>query len=362
MITHSQYVMPGEHHAQDEVWMAWPHRPDNWRDNGKPVQAVFVELAIAIAQFTPVTVIVSDELYRQARKQLPNDIEVLKIASNDCWMRDIGATYVINNNGQRRGISWQFNAWGGTLDGLYDDWTLDNAVAKQMTEVTGDSCDEVDLILEGGSIHCDGDGTLYTTEECLLHPSRNPQLSKSDIERQLKEILGVEKIIWLTHGLFNDETNGHIDNILHVVKPGEVLLTVCDDPTDPQYAISQQALSLLQQSTDAKGRKIKVHALPMPGPLYLSEQEAEGIIPSSGMVRQAGERLAASYANFLISNGGIIFPLLDEKHDAKAQSVLQAAFPNHQLVGLNCREILLGGGNIHCMTQHVPSSANDSPS
>lgn len=348
------FRMPAEHEPQEQVWMAWPTREDNWREKGQYAQQEFIDVASAIAQFTPVTFIVGANHFQSARMTLPGSIRLIEIPSDDCWMRDIGATYVVNDKGERRANSWEFNAWGGKLDGLYDSWEQDNAVAQSMAEVTQDLVYQAPLILEGGSIHVDGEGTLFTTEECLLHPSRNPHLSKEDIEALLISYLNVDKVIWLKNGLFNDETNGHIDNILHVIRPGVVAITVCDDPSDPQYAISQDALKVLKETTDAKGRTLNIIQLPLPGPLFVSEEEAKNLTESAYMNRQAGERLAASYANFLICNQGVVFPLLDEKTDQKAQQILQAAFPDHQVIGVPARNILLGGGNIHCITQQVP--------
>ena len=296
-----KYRMPGEYEPQQAIWMGWPHRSDNWRDNGKMAQQAFVDVATTIAETTAVTMIVSAQHYDQARATLPDHVRVVEMSYNDCWLRDIGAIYVVNDKQQRKAIDWQFNAWGGLVDGLYAPWDSDDKVAKKMAEINNDSCQRTSMILEGGAIHVDGEGTLFTTEECLLHESRNPNLSKAQIEQQLKTHLGVEKIIWLKQGLYNDETNGHVDNLMHVVKPGEVLLTYCDDPADPQYAISQHAYQTLSETRDAKGRKITVHKLPMPGPLYITKEEAQGIEATDGMSRKEGERLAASYANFLIN-------------------------------------------------------------
>jgi agmatine deiminase len=348
------FRMPAEHEEQEQVWMAWPSREDNWREKGKHAHTEFVAVATAISQATDVTFIADAQHYEQARLALPSPIRILEIHSDDCWMRDIGATYVVNDKGERRANSWQFNAWGGDLDGLYDSWEQDNAVAEKMSAVTGDMVYKAPFILEGGSIHVDGEGTLFTTEECLLHPSRNPELSKEDIEDFLKVYLNVIKIIWLKQGLYNDETNGHIDNIMHVIRPGVVALTYCDDPSDPQYAISQDAFNVLSKTSDAKGRILEVIKLPMPGPLFVSEEEAKNLAESPYMNRRVGERLAASYANFLISNNRVVFPLLDKRTDDQAKHILQMAFPNHNVVGVATRNILLGGGNIHCITQQVP--------
>lgn len=353
------FRMPGEHESQEQVWMAWPVRPDNWRNQGLPAQKAFVAVASTIAKTTPVTVLAAPIDEQQARQAMPDHIRVLPIPSDDIWMRDIGATYVVSNESAdqraRRAINWQFNAWGGELDGLYDDWSQDNAVASKMAEATGDKIYNAPFILEGGAIHVDGEGTLFTTEECLLHPSRNPNLTKTQIEQLLKNYLNVDTIIWLKQGLFNDETNGHIDNIMHVVRPGVVALTYCENPSDPQYAISQAAYKQLSETTDAKGRKLQIIKLPMPGPLFISPEEAETIENNGRMQRQAGERLAASYANFLISNNQVIFPLLDEATDEEAYKRFIEAFPNHEVTGIPARDILLGGGNIHCITQQVPA-------
>lgn len=348
------FRMPGEQEAHEGIWMAWPERTDNWRFGAKPAQHAFVEVAKAIAKKTKVTMVVTADQYDNARGRLPEHIQLIEMTTDDSWMRDIGPSYVVNDKGVRRGIDWEFNAWGGLVDGLYSPWDKDDAVAKKVCEILEDDSYRAPIVLEGGSIHVDGEGTLYTTEECLLHPSRNPDLSKVDIEQVLKDHLSIEKVIWLPLGLYNDETNGHVDNIMHVVAPGEVALTWCDDPADPQYAISRQALDALETETDAKGRQIKVHKLPLPGPLYFTEEEANGIDMCDGMAREPGERLAASYANYLISNKHIIYPLLDDKTDSIARDKLAEIYPDYELTGVAAREILLGGGNIHCITQQIP--------
>ncbi len=349
------FRMPGEHEKHDEIWMAWPERTDNWRLGGKPAQTAFVEVAKAIAEVTPVTMAVSATQYDNARNMLPENIRVVEMSTNDSWMRDIGPSYVVNDKGERRGVDWEFNAWGGLVDGLYFPWDRDDQVASKICDMLGDKSYRAPIVLEGGSIHVDGEGTLYTTEECLLHPSRNPDLSKEEIEEVLKEHLSLEKVIWIPQGLYNDETNGHVDNLIHVVRPGEVILSWCDDENDPQYEISQKAFEVLSNATDAKGRKLKVHKMHVPGPLYIKEEEAGGIDACEGMERNAGERLAGSYANFLITNNRIILPLLDPKRDEDAIALMRDVFPGYEVVGVDAREILLGGGNVHCITQQVPA-------
>lgn len=348
------FRMPGEHEPHSEVWIAWPERTDNWRNGAKPAQQVFVEVAKQISKTTPVTMLVSAEQYDNAVSRLPNNIRVIEMSTNDSWMRDIGATYVVNDSGERRGVDWSFNAWGGFIDGLYSPWDRDDQVAQKMCELTADSRYKAPIILEGGSIHVDGEGTLYTTEECLLHESRNPDLTKEELSEVLCKHLNVEKILWLPKGLYNDETNGHVDNIIHVVKPGEIVLTWCDDENDPQYQISREVYDYLSNQTDAKGRKIVIHKLPMPGPLYMEKDEAAGIDIAEGMEREAGERLAASYANYLVTNNQIVLPLLDSRYDDEVKAILETLYPNYEVNGVQAREILLGGGNIHCITQQVP--------
>lgn len=216
------------------------------------------------------------------------------------------------------------------------------------------------MILEGGSIHVDGEGTCLTTEECLLNKNRNPHLTKAEIEDELKAYLGVKKVIWLPHGLFgDDDTNGHIDNMCCFVKPGVVLLSWTDDVSDPQYERSLEAVSVLSNATDAKGRKLEIIKLHVPGPLYMTDEEASGLIQDGeAKPRPPGTRLAASYLNFYIANGGIITPQFgDQKWDDEAVRVLSLAFPDYEVVRVDgAREIALGGGNIHCITQQQPAA------
>ncbi|MGH1372574.1 MAG: agmatine deiminase [Cellvibrionaceae bacterium] len=350
------FSMPAENTKQQQVLMAWPERADNWRLNARPAQAQFAAIATAIAEVTPVTMFASPQQAALAREQLPSHITVIEMATDDCWMRDIGPSYVQNHAGEIRGVDWPFNAWGGELDGLYAPWDSDDKAAQTILSLRGEDRYRAPLILEGGAIHIDGDGTLYTTEECLLHPSRNPHLDRQDIEQHLRNYLNVEKVIWLKRGLFNDETNGHVDNLMHLVKPGEVLLSWCDDAQDPMFAICRENLAILDAATDAQGRAIVVHKMPIPGPLYMSEEEASGIAPSNGMSRESGERLGGSYVNFLITNGRVVFPLLDPNNDHNAQQILERCFPDYDIVGVPAREVLLGGGNIHCITQQVPAT------
>lgn len=349
------FRMPGEFEPHRGTYMIWPERTDNWRLGAKPAQATFVKVAEAISRFEPLTMCVSAGQYANARHLLPEQVTVVEMSNNDSWMRDCGPTFVTDGK-TLRGVDWEFNAWGGLVDGLYFPWDMDDQVAKKVCELEhADSYRTEGFVLEGGSIHVDGEGTLVVTEECLLSEGRNPHLSRQEIENTLKEYLNLEKVIWLPRGIYLDETNGHVDNIFNFVKPGEVLLAWTDDENDPQYEICQECMAVLEKETDAKGRKLKVHKLMLPQNILITEEESGGVDAVDGTLpRNTGDRLAASYINFYTVNGGIIYPTFNDPNDEKARDTLQAAFPDREIVGIYAREILLGGGNIHCITQQVP--------
>ncbi len=417
--------MPAEFEPQDGCLMIWPERPGSWKD-GTEAENAFTAVAGAIAKSETVYMMVSPgklehassvlldrglKVRKVANESKKSEIVLIEYTANDSWARDTGPTFVINGK-ERRGVDWGFNAWGGDYDGLYTDYDRDALVAEKLCEVLGDKrIDMKDFILEGGSIHVDGEGTLITTEECLLSPGRNPKLSKEEIENRLKETLGVRKIIWLPTGVYNDETNGHVDNFCCFSAPGEVLLAWTDDRNDPNYESCQNAFKILMNEKDAKGRSFKIRKLPFPvEPVILTEEDLEGYIFEEGEdTREVGERLAASYVNFFISNGAVIYPCFGSKtvtagqSTGKAQStesgilkginwaagqltgkdqstesntsednteggiskgntksdslvgkILAEAFPGREIIGIDARVILLGGGNIHCITQQIP--------
>ncbi|WP_343347241.1 agmatine deiminase [Terrisporobacter petrolearius] len=351
------YRMPGEFEPHDGCWIIWPERPDNWRLGGKVAQKVFVEVATAISEFEPVTVCVSNEQYDNASNMLPSNIRIVEMSNDDSWVRDCGPTFVTNGS-KVRGVDWRFNAWGGLVDGLYFPWNKDDHVAKKICQIEKKEAYSLeDFVLEGGSIHVDGQGTLIVTEECLLSEGRNSHLTKEEIENTLKEYLNLEKIIWIPRGIYNDETNGHVDNILHYVAPGKVVLAWTEDKEDPQYEICKDAYEILSKETDAKGRKLEVVKLMLPSNILITKEESEGVDGVDGTLpRNEGDRLAASYANFYIANGGVVFPTFNDPNDNLAKETLQKCFPDRKVVGIYAREILLGGGNIHCITQQQPKA------
>jgi agmatine deiminase len=349
------FRMPAEWEPHAGAWMLWPERPDNWREQARPAQRAYAAVAAAIARSEPVTMCVCAGQFAAARAMLPAGVRVVEISSNDAWMRDVGPTFLVDRKRRVRGVDWMFNAWGGKAGGAYLDWELDDQVAAKVLEIESTVRYRAPFILEGGAIHVDGQGTLLTTEECLLNPNRNPTLRRAQIESLLERYLGVREIIWLGRGVFNDETDGHVDNLCCFVRPGEVVLTWCDDPDDPQYDISRAAFEVLVKAKDARGRGLKIHKILQPGPLYMSEAEAAGIERSADCKhRPAGERLAASYVNFYIANRHIVMPLLDPRTDRAAKATLARLFPRRKVIGVPSREILLGGGNIHCITQQQP--------
>ncbi|HET7120015.1 MAG TPA: agmatine deiminase [Solirubrobacterales bacterium] len=350
------YRMPGEFEPHDGCWMAWPERSDNWRWGAKPAQRAYAAVAAAIAAAEPVTMAVSDAQFEHARSLLPDSVRVVELSSDDAWIRDMGPSFVVDGRGGRRGVDWRFNAWGGLEGGLYFPWDRDERVAAKVLEIEGADRYRAPIVLEGGSIHVDGEGTVLTTEECLLNPNRNPDRSREEIERVLRDYLGAEKVLWLGQGVFDDETDGHVDNIACFARPGVVLLTWSEDDGDPQSEISRDARKRLEAETDARGRSLEVITLPSPGPLTVTESEAEGVDAIAGTLpRRAGDRLAASYVNFYLANSRVVYPLLDERHDDEAAEILRGVLPEREVVGVPAREILLGGGNIHCITQQVPA-------
>src|SRR6185437_8629895 len=351
------YWMPAEFEPHDATWLLWPERTDNWRDGARPAQEAVLKIVEAIRHFETVRLGVYSNHLRAVEKIVPAGVEVSPLDYDDIWVRDTGPTFVVSDQPQTlRSVQWRFNAWGG----LYQPFTRDLQLPR---DVAGDSFSKemrdryaAPIVLEGGAIHVDGQGTVMLTEECVLNANRNPGMTREQVEAVLREYLGVHQFIWLGKGVFNDETSGHIDNLACFAGPGRVCLTWTDDENDPQYAISRDAWERLNDSRDAQGRRLEIFKVPMPGPLHMTAEEAAGLVPSESMKRRyGGDRLAASYVNFYLANGGLIMPLLDPRTDEQAAAVLRRACPGRLIVGVPAREILLGGGGIHCITQQIPS-------
>lgn len=358
------FYMPAEFAPHKGCVMIWPVRPGSWTYGAKEAQKAFAQIARSIAESEKVWMLADSEHIVQVEQEFSQDadIEAVCIETDDAWARDVGPTCVVNKDGDVRGVDWSFNAWGGMYDGLYASWKKDDQAAGSICEHLGlDVYDAKHFVLEGGSIHSDGEGTVLVTAACLLSPGRNPELSQEQIEIQLKEYLGAEKIVWLPRGIYQDETNEHVDNVCAFVRPAEVVLAWTDDENDPQWELSNACLEVLEKETDAKGRKFTVHKMYIPKhPVCITEEECKGFTFEEGEdMREPGERLAASYVNFYISNGGVIVPQFDDEMDEKAVKFLEELFPDRKVYKIPARAIIVGGGNIHCITQQIPKGGQE---
>ncbi|MFA9556300.1 agmatine deiminase family protein [Evansella sp. AB-rgal1] len=331
--------MPPEWAEHERTFISWPVKDSMvYPEDHKTVSEGYVELVKAIAEFEPVTVIVNEE-EKEAVENLFSDqsnIEFLSIPHNDAWFRDNGPTFITNNDGEIAGVNWIFNAWGGK----YSPWDLDDQVAPKVLEHHNIKRFDAPLVMEGGSIHVDGEGTLITTEECLLNPNRNPELTREQIEQYVKEYVNIEKIIWLNRGLSGDETDGHVDNIACFAEPGKIIMQVCDDPEDENYEITKENLEILMNETDAKGRSLEVIKIQQPPNTMFQES-----------------RLTLSYLNFYFVNGGIILPVFGgqaEETDRLAIEKLREVFPERRIRTIDGMAIIKEGGNVHCTTQQMP--------
>lgn len=367
----SGFLMPGEFEPHEGCIMIWPERPGSWRNGAREARRAFRDVIAAIAESEHVYVAVSEASMPSAKEllcgkeQWQKNVTLFMAETDDAWARDVAPTFVRKEDGKNPpqicAVNWEFNAWGGTVDGLYASWEKDNAFAGFFADSFGyELIDAAPFVLEGGSVHSDGEGTVLVTEACLLSAGRNPQLSRAEIEERLRHYLGAQKVLWLPRGIYMDETNEHVDNVCAFLKPGEVVLAWTDDTSDPQYALSKQCLDYLEGVRDAKGRSITVHKLPIPThPVCLLEAEVEGYAFEEGEdEREIGERLAASYVNFYFSNEAVVMPVFggeNEESDMRAVALMQQWNPGRKVIPVYARDILTGGGNIHCITQQIPA-------
>ncbi|MBE4704189.1 agmatine deiminase [Spiroplasma platyhelix] len=353
-----EFYAPIESTKHVGTWMLWPHMKDNWYNNRKPARKVFAKIANTIAKYEPVKMIVNQEDYLEARAMLCAKVELIQLKYHDSWARDMAPIYLKNKNDEVRAVNFHFNTWGMQNRKSLEEWnktwdyTIDDQVSIDMSKNSNVDYYQAPFVLEGGSIHTDGDGTLYTTEQCLLNEERNPELNKDQIENYLKEYLNVEKVIWIPHGTYHDETKGHVDNLIHIVEPGHILLNWTDDENDPQYEISIEAYNFLTNTTDAKGRKIKITRLHQPTPVTIKKEEENQDASVRFPTRVEGFRMPATYVNFYIINQAILLPIYnDEKWDQNAIDILKECYGNRKIIPIYTRPLLLGGGNLHCITQ-----------
>jgi len=337
-----QFSMPAEWTNHERTFISWPIQSSMvYPEMYAEVCAAYAEIITAMAEFEPVTVVVNgvDEVAVNAQVGTNHNytVDCLVIEHNDAWLRDNGPTFVTATDGKLAGVNWGFNAWGGK----YTPWDLDDAVAPQIIKHVGATQFDAPLVMEGGSIHVDGEGTLLTTEECLLNVNRNPDLSREQIFELLKQYVNIDEVIWLKNGLSGDETDGHVDNIACFAAPGKVIMQVCYDPSDDNYEITQENLQILRDAVDAKGRKLEIIEIEQPPAVYFEDS-----------------RLTLSYLNFYFVNGGIILPVFGgtaEETDRKAMEVLSSLYPDRRIRTVNGMGVIGEGGNVHCTTQQLPS-------
>jgi len=340
----TRYFMPPEWAPQQAVWFSWPHNPDTWPDQMAGAEAALATAVAALSQHEGVHINVLDDAHADhVRALLPAGTRLAavsfeQIPTNDAWCRDHGAIFVFDPAGRLTALDFGFNAWGGK----YPPFHLDDAVPPQMADRLGLPVVKVEQILEGGSVDVNGAGAVLTTTQCLLHPNRNPGRrsgrSRGEIETLLYEYLGAEQVLWLADGIVGDDTDGHVDDITRFVSEHKVITALEPDPADPNHRPLQENRELLETFRLADGRSLEVVELPMPEPV----------------IGGAGERLPASYANFLIANDLVLVPVFGSDHDGDALDVIRGCFPDREVVGIDCRDVVVGLGTLHCLSQQVP--------
>ena len=336
--------MPAEWERHRGTWLSWPHKEASWPGKFEPVPGIFAEMVRHLAPREEVHINVADaDFEARVRAVLAGhgvsaaNVYFHHIPTNDAWCRDHGPIFVQRERGGRIEeaiIDWGFNAWGDK----YPPYDLDDVVPTRIGAELGLEVFHPGIIMEGGSLDVNGRGTLLTTESCLLNPNRNPHLSRADIERYLCDFLGVSTVLWLGDGILGDDTDGHVDDITRFTDPHTVVTVLEDDPAEANYEPLRENLARLREMRDQDGCPFRIETLPMPAPL---EHE--------------GQRLPASYANFYIANGLVLLPLYDRKQDGAAAATLQRLFPHHQVVGVDCTDLVWGLGAFHCVSQQWPA-------
>ncbi|MBM3213861.1 agmatine deiminase family protein [Candidatus Poribacteria bacterium] len=336
----ARYRMPAEWEPHAATWLAWPHNPETWYLGVERAERAFVEMIRALVTGEIVCVLVNDEAMElRARTCLQQAdvptarVRLHRIPTNDAWIRDYGPNFVATQDGIALN-DWGFNMWGGK----YPPWDLDDAVPAQVAALLDMPRVEPGLILEGGSIDVNGTGTLLTTESCLLNPTRNPGMSVNEIENVLRRHLGVTNVLWLGEGIVGDDTDGHVDDITRFVGSRAVVTAVEDDPSDENHEPLADNLCRLQELRAEDGMPLEVVPLPMPEPV-----EVEGV------------RLPASYLNFYIGNECVLLPVFGGERDALARSACASLFPTRRIVPIMARDLVLGLGACHCLTQQQPA-------
>jgi agmatine deiminase len=332
------YAMPAEWAAHKRTWMCWPCRVEAW---GGPegllrAQQAFARVARAISTFEPVVMIARPQDVPEARLACAGKVEMFEAPLDDSWARDMGPTFVTGADGARAGVAWQFNAWGNK----YHPYTNDAALGGTILARAGVPIYTAPLVCEGGAIHSDGEGTLITTEQCLLNENRNANLTRQQIEERLALFTGARRIVWLGEGFSDDETDGHVDNIACFAAPGRVIVGVPASKSHPDTEPVLEAIRRLGQARDADGRRIEI---------------VEIVQPRKPRADWRGRPLQASYVNFYLPNGGVVMPGFDDPGDEAARAVIADCFPGRDILQIDALDIVEGGGGIHCITQQEPA-------
>lgn len=335
--------MPAETDAHERIFMAFPsggYTLGETEAQAEAAREAWSSVARAISAFTPVTMMVDPASEAEARRHLGDAVSYCLHELDDAWMRDIGPSFVRTPDGQLAAVDWNFNGWGAQS---WAAWDKDRLVAGRIAQLAGADQVRASITNEGGGIHVDGQGTVLATRSVQLDPGRNPGKSEQDIEAEFARLLGARKTIWLDRGLTRDNeefgTRGHVDIVACFARPGVVLFHDQRDPQHPDYAISQEVRERLEQSTDAQGRALQLIAVPAPQVL----RDAEGWVDYS-------------YINHLVTNGAVIACSFDDPNDQRAASILAAAYPGREVVGVDARELFARGGGIHCITQQLPTA------
>ena len=333
--------MPAEWEPHAAVWLAWPHDTESFPFL-EPAESSFADFVREIHDSETVELFVVNEAMRMRAVELlrVRRVDLSQVCFHtadyaDIWFRDYGPIFVVNRPGRQLAmVKWIFNAWGDKYQALLKDNKIPYAVRDSILLPMF----EPGFVLEGGSIDVNGLGTLMTTEQCLLHPNRNPDFSREAIESYLCDYLGATHFIWLQDGIAGDDTDGHVDDIARFVGPRTVLCSYQDDENDPDHAALEENYARLQRATDQDGKKLEVVRLPMPGPVG----DSEG-------------RLPASYANFYIGNTRVLVPTFGTANDGKALEIIRSVFPDRDVVGIDARALVYGLGTFHCMSQQQPT-------
>ncbi|MEO9309416.1 MAG: agmatine deiminase family protein [Nitrososphaera sp.] len=339
------YSMPAEWERHQATWLAWPYDPVTFPNRVRKVEDAYVKIISALHKNEDVNLFVKDTAARSRVAKIleQNKIDLKRISFYiwnyaDVWFRDYGPIFVVNKDtGELAFVHWLFNAWGGKYEDLKRDAQVPSIINNSLQ--LGNF--RPGIIMEGGAVDVNGNGTILTTEQCLLNKNRNPYLSKEDVERYLVNYLGATKIIWLKGGVAGDDTDGHIDNLARFVNSKTILCAYEEDENDENHAILKENHEILLNSSDQDGNRFKVVKVPMPPAIRTS-------------VRGKKTRLPASYLNFYVANNVVLVPTYRHKNDRIAQKIIQKAFPSRKIIGIDCSDLIYGMGALHCITQQQP--------